>query len=87
MILRDIDDGLTDCPDTSNAPRKKENKEDITFINTNARLFCPKIHSLIDSFDELQLTFATIIETWLVEGEYLEEDLSNLALGVGVSII
>ena len=53
-------------------------------MNTNARSLCPKIHSLIDCFEDLQLTFATITETWLCDGEGLdEEDLSDLALGAG----
>ena len=66
---------------------RKRNKEEISFINTNARSLCPKIHSLIDAFDELQLTFATITETWLADGESLEEDLSDLALGAGIKVL
>ena len=56
-------------------------------MNTNARSLCPKIVSLLDYFDELKLTFATITETWLVDGESLEEDLQDLALGSGVSML
>ena len=64
------------------------NKNDeVNFINTNARSLCPKIHSLIDSFEELQLTFGTITETWLADGEGLEEDLQDLALGAGLGMI
>ena len=63
------------------------NKDDINFMNTNARSLCPKIQSLIDSFSELQLTFATITETWLADGDGLDQDLEDLTLGSGISLI
>ena len=63
------------------------NKENINFINTNARSLCPKVHSLIDCFDELSLIFTVITETWLADGENLEEDLQDLALGAGVTML
>ena len=66
---------------------KKENFTDFTFINTNARSICPKINSLIDAFCELDAAAAVITETWLADGELLEEDRQDLLLGDGLSMI
>ena len=75
------------CSDTSYPQTEKDNKKDINFLNTNARPLCPKIVSLLDYFEELKLTFATITETRLADGKSLEEDLQDLALGSGVSML
>ena len=77
----------SDISETSYEPVKKNNKEQLNFINTNARSLCPKIHSFVDCFSELQLTFATVTETWLADGEGLDQDLEDLALGAGISLI
>ena len=70
-------------------PTVKEKKQyiDINILNTNARSLCPKIHSLIDMYDELDLTFGVVTETWLADGITLEEDKQDLLLGAGLSII
>ena len=44
-----------------------ENKHDgtqIKIINTNARSLCPKIDSLIDCFEELDVTLGVVTKTW-----------------------
>ena len=68
---------------------EKEKKEytDFTFINTNARSLCPKINSLIDTMDELDVSMAVVTETWLADGATLEEDKQDLLLGAGLSIL
>ena len=53
----------------------------------NARSLCPKINSLIDCFGEMNVTIATITETWLADGEGLEEDVDDLLLGAGIGMI
>ena len=58
-----------------------------TLLNTNARSLCPKIDSLIDNINELECTFAVITETWLNDGEYLEQGKLDLQDGEGLSII
>ena len=40
-------------------------KFEFTFLNTNACSLIPKINSLIDCFDELDVSVAAITETWL----------------------
>ena len=67
----------------------KERKQytDFTLINTNARSLCPKINSLIDTFEELDATGAVITETWLSDGPSLEEDKQDLLLGAGLSML
>ena len=59
----------------------------MTLINTNARSLCPKIDSLIDCFQELSVDIAIITETWLKDGQDLEQNLSDLEHGAGLSLI
>ena len=67
----------------------KERKQyiDFMFINTNARSLCPKIHSLIETIEEIGAAFALVTETWLSDGKTLEEDKQDLFLGAGLSLI
>ena len=85
--MRDDDDEQSWCSDTSYTVKNKPNKENINFINTNARSLCPKIDSLVDYFEELQLAFACISETWFADGEGFEEDLQDLSLGAGITLL
>ena len=50
----------------------------MTVINTNSRSLCPKINSLLDCFEELKGDVAVVTETWLADGEGLEEDADDL---------
>ena len=59
----------------------------ITILNTNARSLCPKIESLLDCFDEMEGTIGVITETWLADGETLQQDISDLATGAGLGLI
>ena len=56
-------------------------------MNTNARSICPKINSLIDTINELDAAAAIVTETWLADGETLEEDRQDLLLGSGISML
>ena len=60
----------------------KKNK--LTVINTNARSLCPKIESLIDCFEELQVDIAIVTETWYKSGPEFDQGLSKLELGAGL---
>ena len=58
----------------------------INIINTNARSLCPKIDSLIDCFEELDVTLGIVTETWLADGVSLDRDLHDLARGTGLEM-
>ena len=66
-----------------------ENKHgtQISVINTNARSLCPKIDSLIDCFDELDVTIGVVTETWLASGESLDKDVKDLTMGTGLGMV
>ena len=42
---------------------------------------------MIDTIDELDASLAIVTETWLADGETLEEDKQDLVLGAGISLI
>ena len=70
----------------------EERKEDrsftnFTMINTNARSICPKINSLLDTIEELDACMAVVTETWLADGDTLEDDKQDLFLGAGISML
>ena len=71
----------------TNSPRPANNEFSSNFISTNARYLRPKITSLIDAFENLDLTFAAITETWLSDGTRLQLDCENLLLGHGLGCI
>ena len=54
---------------------------------TNARSLSPKIHSLHTMFDEHQLDFALITESWLKDSRTLDRDVVDLEHGTGLKII
>ena len=58
----------------------------LRFVTANARSLAPKIRSLITCFDELDLHFSLINESWLKDGEKLEEDAQDLELGQNLKI-
>lgn len=59
----------------------------INVINTNVRSLCPKIDSLIDCIEELDVTVGIVTETWLADGDSLERDLRDLAAGAGIDML
>ena len=56
-------------------------------IYANARSLCPKIHSLIDCFNELDADVAIITETWLTSSPTLDKDIEDLFLGAGIGLL
>ena len=64
-----------------NSPPIFDGRLDFRYINTNARSLRPKITSVIDSFENLELLFAIITETWFTEGEKLQKESEDLLLG------
>lgn len=67
--------------------KEKKNETPFTIINTNARSLCPKINSLIDCLEELESSVAIVTETWLSDGQHLEDDRQDQFLGAGLSMI
>ena len=59
----------------------------MNFASTNARSLAPKIGSAIDYINELDLDFLVITETWLRNGRTLENNVKDLELGTGISIV
>ena len=59
----------------------------MTIINTNARSLAPKIDSLIECVNELDVSVAVVTETWLKDGPELEQDLLDLEGGAGLSAL
>ena len=53
----------------------------------NARSLAPKIASLTEYFEEKDLSFAIISESWLVEGHIHEEVKNELKHGFGLELI
>lgn len=60
---------------------------EIRMLLTNARSLSPKIKSLIEMFDELDLHFAVVTESWLKDGEILDRDIIDLEYGTQLKII
>ena len=60
---------------------------ELNYLNTNARSLRPKITSLIDAFENLDLTFAVITETWFTNGSKLQLESENRLLGHGLNNI
>ena len=59
----------------------------LSIINTNARSLCPKINSLIDCMEEIEASIAIVTETWLRDGQALQDDMQDLSLGAGLGMI
>ena len=82
--LEEIDDfSIHDSEDMN----INKDEPSFTMINTNARSLCPKINSLIDCFEELGVTVGVVTETWLSDGEGLEDDVQDLAHGAGLGMM
>lgn len=58
-----------------------------TIINTNSRSLCPKINSFIDTFKEMEACLAICTETWLKDGQELDDDIDDLLHGSGIGMI
>ena len=87
-ILDEIDD--SDHVDATEPDMDERNKEHITpinIVNTNARSLCPKIDSLIDCYEEMDITLGIVTETWLADGASLDRDVQDLASGAGLDMV
>ena len=51
----------------------------INFAATNARSLPPKMLSMIENFNELQLSFFAITETWLKNNKQTEREIKDLS--------
>ena len=60
---------------------------DLMILNTNARSLCPKIDSLIDCMTETDARIVVVTETWLDDGEDLEQDRRDLSEGAGIGMV
>lgn len=56
-------------------------------INPNDHSLCPKINSMVDCFTEMEASVAIVTETWLTDGDSLQEDLEHLVLGSGIRLL
>ena len=84
--LDGVDDDILDM--IENDESVEENKDCIvTIINTNARSLCPKIHSFIDCFEEMDSAIGIVTETWLADGDSLERDVADLPDGTGIGLV
>ena len=78
--LSDVSDSIekTDVPDIEN---------DLNFIYTNARSLPAKMGSLITAFNELELHFAVVSETWLRSGSTYDRESRKLLHSESIDIV
>ena len=69
-----------------NVTRNKK-QTSLNFVLTNARSLAPKMNSLVDYFEECDLTLAIVAESWLKPGAPLQEDLDDLEMGQNLRIV
>ena len=79
--LASFDEGHNAARIIDSGTRKKKI---MTLINTNACSLTPKIESLVDCFEELDVDMAVVKETWLWDGPALTRDLEDLEDGAGL---
>ena len=70
---------------TSNKQNRRPKTRQFNFLLTNARSLAPKIESLLDYFEELDLSMAIVAESWLKPGEDLEK--VDLQFGESISVL
>ena len=58
-----------------------------TILNTNARSLCPKLPSFTDCFKEMEAHVCVVTETWMKEGENLDELKEDLLHGEGIGLL
>ena len=59
---------FTNTTDENKTNQLRTRTKRFHFILINTRSLAPKLDSLIEKFQELELSFAVILETWLAEG-------------------
>ena len=64
-----------------------DEKNVFKIVNTNARSLCPKINSLVDCFEEVGAHVGVVTETWLSDGQGIEDDVRDFVLGTGLGML
>ena len=70
-----------------NSSNDKDKIKHFTFLNTNARSLCPKLESLLIAVEETSAALAIVTETWMRDGEELENVRDDLSEGHGLDMI
>lgn len=65
----------------------REKKTSICFALTNARSLWLKVRSLLDCFDEIELSFMIISQTWFYQCEALDKLMQRLESGENISFL
>ena len=63
-----------------------QKKINCNLLLTNARSLSPKIDSLLDYIDELDITVAVISESWLKPGYRLDQEIDDLRRGENLDV-
>ena len=63
------------------------NEHSMSFMLTNARSLVPKLDSMVDAFESLELDFLCVTETWFKGGKELAATLRDLQGKSGLSVI
>ena len=74
-------------PSIAESEQKSKKLRSLSFISTNARSLAPKLESAIDCFDELDLDFAVITESWLRDGPQLRKSIDDLKEGRDIDML
>ena len=72
---------------TENSSNDKDKIKRFTFLNTNARSLCPKLESLLIAVEETLAALAIVTETWMRDGEDLENVKDDLREGYELEMI
>ena len=78
---------LTTFDSAESSATTEEKFHEFKLINANARSLNNKIGSLIDVFDEHNVSIAILSETWFRSGGALEEEMRELEDGENIAVI
>ena len=71
----------------SNMSTEEKININFSFATTNARSLPPKIVAMIECFRELDLSFFTITETWLLSNSQTAKEINDLAQSENISLL
>ena len=71
----------------NNGNENTYNEHSMSFMLTNARSLKPKLDSMVDAFESLNLDFLCVTETWFKGGKELAATIRDLQGESGISII
>ena len=60
---------------------------ELNIVNANARSLNNKIESMVEVFEEFDVSVAVISETWFEDGKRLEREINDLENGEDLSIV